>query len=124
RPQLIVTRDESAVIGFPYRDYLEVHYSFPNLEDFRQNFPEMFDACTRASSREEAPRGVLLPFRDRSNRRMAETVFWGVALEEGEQWVEMNLVAIPEQEEPGDSPAEGYTLREATAADREAISAL
>jgi hypothetical protein len=75
-------------------------------------------------TREEAPRGVLLSFRDRPNRRIADDIFWPLALEEGREWVEMNWVAVPEQPEPGNEVASGFTIREATDADRAAIAAL
>ncbi len=123
-PDHVITEGENAVIGVPYRDFLIVHYSFTDLEVFRQRFPELFDACTRASSRDEAPRGVVLPFRDRVNRGWSEKTFWGVMLEDGPEWVEMSLVAIPQQDEPADQLEGGFSLREATAADRAAVSGI
>ena len=124
RPGLIVTEGEGAVIGFPYRDYLQIHYAFPDFESFRGGFPDMFNQVAAASSKEEAPRGAILHFRDRPNRGLAETVFWSVALDEGPEWVEMNHVSLPEQTEPGDALIEGFTVREATDADLAAIGAL
>ena len=115
RPELVVTEDESCVIGFPYRDYLDVQYGFQEVADFRDRFTDLFNKTTAASSKQEAPRGVMLSFRDRPNRALADTTFWSVLLQEGAQWVEMNRVAVPEQDEPGDSIEGGYTVREATA---------
>lgn len=124
RPQLIVREDDSAVIGFPYRDFLEISYSFPEIEVFQARLPELFNRVTEASSKQEAPRGVLLRFRDRPNRPVAETVFWPLALDEGAQWVEMNLVAVPEQPEPDDSLEGGLHVREASESDYDAIARL
>lgn len=124
RPQLMITEGEAAVIGRPYRDYLEIHYAFPEVEAFRDLFGGMFNRVVSASSKQEAPRGVVLSFRDRPNRSLANTVFWSLALEEGEQWVEMNLVAVPEQPEPENSLGEGFSIRPAAAEDRESIRAL
>ena len=122
RPELIVTEEDWAVIGVPTMDTLEIHYAFPDREKFHDRFGEMFDRLVLASSVEEAPRGVVLPFRDRPNRSMANTVFWGILMAEGREWVEMSRVAVPEMDEPGDSAGEGYRMREATEADRSVIA--
>ena len=125
RPELVVTEGESCVVGFPYRDYLDVQYGFVEVADFRDRFTELFTRTTEASSKTEAPRGVILSFRDRPNRALADTTFWSVMLEEGKQWVEMNWVAVPEQDPPADALEGGYTVREATAeADGAAVAAL
>ena len=124
RPELIVDEDEAAVIGVPARDYLEIHYAFPDPPMFHDRFGDLFDRVVAASSKLEAPRGLRLPFRDRPNRSRANTVFWPLALDEGPQWVEMSRVAIPEQPEPGDSLAEGHRVREAGDADRDAVAEL
>jgi hypothetical protein len=124
RPQLIVMEDERVVVGQPVRDFLVVHYAFPDVPEFRENFQRMFDACTYASSQEEAPRGVILNFRDRPNRALAVTIFWDCALEEAGHWVEMDHLSVPEQDEPGDSIEGGYQVRDATEADRDTISKL
>ena len=76
RPGLIVMDGQAAVIGHPYRDFLEIHYGFPDVEPFRDDFAELFKRCVSASSKEEAPRGVVLSFRDRPNRSLADTIFW------------------------------------------------
>lgn len=122
RPGLIAMEGQEAVIGHPYRDYLEVHYGFPDVETFRDDFAAMFNRCVSASDKGEAPRGVVLSFRDRPNRSLADTVFWSILLEEGPQWVELNWVAVPEQPEPEPTVAGGFTVREATDADRDAIA--
>ena len=66
----------------------------------------MLEKVVAGSSKAEAPRGLVLSFRDRPNRMTADTVFWSVAMEQGEQWVEMNLVAVPEQPEPSNNLGE------------------
>ena len=114
RPELVVTDDESAVVGFPNRDYLEILYGFQEVADFRDKFNSLFAKVTEASSKEEAPRGIILSFRDRPNRGTADTTFWGSALEEGPEWVEMNWIAVPEQDEPVDTLDGGFTVKEAT----------
>jgi hypothetical protein len=124
RPQLIVTEGERAVVSVPYRDRLEVHYAFPEVADFRDHFGRLFDRSVGASSKEEAPRGLVISFRDRPNRALAQTVFWSLILDEGKEWVEMNLVSVPEQAEPADSIAEGYTVRAATTDDFDAVADL
>jgi N-acetylglutamate synthase-like GNAT family acetyltransferase len=124
RPELIVFEGDATVIGFPNRDRLEVHYGFPEVILFRDHFREPFTQCVAASSREEAPRGVLISFRDRPNHLRAQPVFWPLALEEGREWVEMSWVAVPEQPEPEEAIEGGFTVREATTTDRDAIAAL
>ncbi len=124
RPELMVTEGEAAVIGRPYADRLELHYGFPELETFRARFGDMFARVIAASSKAEAPRGLVLAFRDRPNRATAETVFWLLALDQGRQWVEMNLFSLPEQPEPADEAGAGFRLRAATGADDAALIAL
>jgi len=125
RPELVVTEDESCVVGFPYRDYLDIQYGFQEVADFRDRFVELFTKVTEASNKNEAPRGVLLSFRDRPNRALADTTFWSVLLSEGAQWVEMNWVAVPEQDEPSDAIEGGFKVREATTgADNAAVATL
>lgn len=121
RPQLFVTEGESAVVGLPLRDCLEVHYAFPDIEAFVDRFPAMLEKASGASNRSEAPRGLVIAFRDRPNRMTADTVFWSLAMDQGEQWVEMSLVAVPETAAPGSDLGDGYRLTEASAADDRAI---
>jgi hypothetical protein len=122
RPGLIASEGMSAVISVPYCDYLEIHYAFPEVEVFRDRFGDLFDRSVGASSKAEAPRGLIIAFRDRPNRALAQTVFWNLALDEGQEWVEMNWVAVPEQPEPDNSLAGGYTVREATQADADILA--
>ena len=124
RPELVSRQGDAAVVGRPHRGYLEVHYGFPDVPQFRDHFAEVFEACTNASNKQEAPRGVLLSFRDRPNRDTAEKIFWLLALEEGRQWVEMDWVAVPEQPEPGVAVADRFVVREAGEKDRDAIAAI
>lgn len=124
RPALIVIEDESAVVGRPHRDFLEVHYAFPDVPAFRHRFNELFERCTEASSKEEAPRGVVIPFRDRPNRALAEQLFWDAALDEAGQWVELDWPAVPEMPEPPATLEGGFLVREAAEADRDAIAGL
>lgn len=122
RPELIVTGEDSTVLCRPYRDFLEVHYAYGEVPAFRDHFKEMLKEALSHSSREEAPRGVILAFRDRPNRPMAAQLFWETALEESKHWVEVEFTSVPEMEEPSNELEHGYTIREAGDADREAIA--
>ena len=124
RPELIVADGEATVVARPHRDFLEVHYAFPDVQEFGDRFNEIFDRCTRASNKQEAPRGVVVSFRDRPNRALAETIFWESALAEGGHWVELDWLAVPEQDDPGDSIEGGFQVRDATQADRDTVSRL
>jgi hypothetical protein len=124
RPDLVATQGEAAVIGFPLRDFLEVHYAFPEIEMFVDRFGEMFDRVVGASSKAEAPRGLVIAFRDRPNRMTADTVFWASALEQGEQWVEMNLTPVPEQPEPQNDIGDGYEMADAGPQNDQALAAV
>ncbi len=124
RPELIVMEDDRAVVGQPLRDFLVMHYAFPEVAEFSDHFREMFNRCTFASTMQEAPRGAILSFRDRPNRALAVTLFWDCALVEGGHWVEMNHLAVPEQDDPGEAIEGGYQVRDATDADREIVSKL
>lgn len=122
RPQLIISEDDCMVVGFPHRDFLQLHYGFPDIEHFRRNFTQLVTRLCAASSKAEAPRGLLLPFRDRPNRFLAEDYFWELGMQEGQQWVEMSLIAVPEQPEPEPAIAGGFHVREAGDGDREVLA--
>lgn len=124
RPELIVMEYDRAVVGQPLRDFLIMHYAFPEVAEFSDHFRQMFDRSTFASSKQEAPRGVILSFRDRPNRARAATIFWECVLLEGGHWVEMDHLSVPEQDEPGDAIEGGYQVRDATEADRDIVSKL
>lgn len=121
RPELIIIDGESVVLGRPYRDFLEVHYAFPEVEVFTYKFKPMFAQLMAAASKADAPRGVVLAFRDRPNRPKAEQLFWESTLEEAKHWVEADYNAVPEQPEPESTLEGGYTVREATEDDRISI---
>lgn len=121
RPELFASDFDNAVIGVPYRDFLLINYSYPDFENFRERFPAMLAQVTGASSNAEAPRGALLFFRDRPNRGLSETLFWSVFLSEAGEWVEMNHVSLPEQEPPSEALGDGFSVREATNLDLDAI---
>ncbi len=122
RPQLIVSEEDSVVLCRPYRDFLEVHYSYAEVPAFRDHFKPMLKAALSASSRDEAPRGVILAFRDRPNRPIATQLFWEAALEESKHWIEVEYASVPEMDEPGDQLEHGFTVHQATDADREAVA--
>jgi hypothetical protein len=110
RPNLIVTEGEAAVIGLPLRDFLEVNYAYPDIEMFVDRFPSMLEKLASGSNKTEAPRGMAIAFRDRPNRMTADTVFWSLAMDQGDQWVEMNLVAVPETPSPSPEIGDGYEI--------------
>lgn len=122
RPHLVITEDESILLARPYRDFLEVHYAYPDVPAFRERFKDMLKSSLSASSREEAPRGVLLAFRDRPNRPLANQLFWESTLRESKHWVEVEYNAVPEQPEPSNELEGGFSIREAAATDRDAIA--
>ena len=124
RPELIVSDEDRIVVGQPLRDFLVMHYAFVDVPEFSDYFKELFDRCTYASSKQEAPRGVILSFRDRPNRARAVTIFWDCALVEAGHWVEMDHLSVPEQDDPGDGIEGGYQLRDATNEDRDTIAKL
>jgi hypothetical protein len=125
RPDLVIRQgDDASVVSRVFRDYLEVHYGFADFTAFRERFAELFNFSIRTVDKAEAPRGIRLGFRDHPNRKVAEPVFWALALDEGPEWVEMQWIAVPEQDEPADAIEGGYKVREATDADRDAIAAL
>ncbi len=124
RPELIIMEYDRVVVGQPLRDFLVMHYAFPEIGEFSDHFKQMFDRCTFASSQQEAPRGVILSFRDRPNRARAETIFWECVLIEDGHWVEMDHLSVPEQDEPGDAIEGGFQVCDATDADRDTVSRL
>lgn len=121
-PELVANAGDAYLVGYLYRDALQLHYAFPNREIFHDHFNEYFDRVIEASKQEDAPRGLVLSFRDRPNRSVAETVFWGLAMQQTREWVEMNWVAVPEMPEPSAELEGGFSVREATEADRDAIA--
>ena len=124
RPELIVMESDCVVVGQPLRDFLVMHYAFPEVADFSDGFKILFDRCTFASSRQEAPRGVILSFRDRPNRARAQTTFWDCALVEAGHWVETDHLSVPEQDDPGNEIEGGFQLRDATDTERDTVARL
>ncbi len=124
RREFIIMEYDRVVVGQPLRDFLVMHYAYPEIGEFSEHFKRMFDLCTFVSNKTEAPRGVILSFRDRPNRSRAEVIFWECALTEGGEWVEMDNLSVPEQEDPGDHIEGGFQGRDAGAADRETIAKL
>jgi hypothetical protein len=122
RPQLIVSEEDGVVLGRPYRDFLVVQYAYTEVPGFRDTFKPMLREVLDASSRDEAPRGVLLSFRDRPNRPIANQLFWEAALEESKHWVEVEYTSIPEVEAPSNAFDGGYKIREATRADDDGVA--
>jgi len=122
RPGLIATDEDSVVLCRPYRDFLEVHYAYAEVPAFRDTFKPMLKAVLSASNREEAPRGVILAFRDRPNRPLAAQLFWETGLEESKHWVEVEYTSVPEMDPPSDQLEGGFTVREATESDRDAVA--
>jgi hypothetical protein len=122
RPQLIVTEEDGLVLGRPYRDFLVIQYAYSEVPGFRDRFKPMLKAVLAASSREEAPRGVLLAFRDRPNRPIANQLFWEAALEESKHWVEVEYTSIPEMEAPGSDIEGGFSIVEASRGDGDAVA--
>lgn len=121
RPQLIVSEEDSILLARPYRDFLEIHYAYGEVPAFRDTFKPMLKAALSASNRDEAPRGVLLAFRDRPNRPIANQIFWEAALEESKHWIEVEYTSVPEMEGPSSELEGGFTVREATEADRDDV---
>ena len=124
RPGLIATEEDSVVLCRPYRDFLEVHYAYAEVPAFRDTFKPMLKAVLSASNREEAPRGVILAFRDRPNRPMAAQLFWETGLEESKHWVEVEYASVPEMDPPSEELEHGFTVREASEADRETVASV
>jgi hypothetical protein len=124
RPALILSEEDSVVLCRPYRDFLEVHYAYAEVPAFRDRFKPMLKSVLSASSRDEAPRGVVLAFRDRPNRPIANQLFWEAALEESKHWLELEYTSVPEMDAPGDQLEHGFAVHEAMAADREGIASV
>ena len=122
RPQLIDSEEGGVVLARPYRDFLEIHYAYEEVPAFRDHFKPMLKAVLSASSREEAPRGVVLAFRDRPNRPIAAQLFWEATLEESKHWIEVEFSSVPEMDPPANELEHGFTVHEASQADREAIA--
>jgi energy-coupling factor transporter ATP-binding protein EcfA2 len=123
RPDLVALEGESAVLGFPYRDHLVIHYSLPDLATFLARFSDLFRRCVAVASQEETPRGVLVRFHDRSHRRLTDAVFSQIRLAQGPAWVDMGSTEAPKLARPG-WLAEGYEVREASFEDLAAIGEL
>ena len=124
RPGLIVTEEDSVVLCRPYRDFLQVHYAYTEVPAFRDTFKPMLKASLSASSRDVAPRGVILAFRDRPNRPLAAQLFWETGLEESKHWIEVEYTSVPEMDAPSGQIEGGFDVREATDADRDAVAAV
>jgi ABC-type multidrug transport system fused ATPase/permease subunit len=124
RPELVVIEGNSAVVGFPYRDYLVVHYSLPDLDAFVARFPALFGRCVSASNDEEAPRGTVVRFHDRFSRSRTDSVFASLKLLHGPEWTQMVLKHAPAPSSLHHHMPAGYGVRVASPDDLEVIGEL
>lgn len=121
RPELVVLDGEAVLAGQVRRRQVELHYAFPDRDEFVKRFPPMFARLLDGVQQSEAPMGFRLRLIDRSSRPYVEPVLKTHAFELSREWMEMTLVELPDAPLPADGIAPGFVLRDARPSDAQAI---
>ncbi|MEX1254431.1 MAG: N-acetyltransferase [Dehalococcoidia bacterium] len=117
RPELIVEEGEAVLIGQPRWQRIDVHYAFPERDAFARQFPELFGRLASAAGESDAPLGFRLRLVDRPSLPYIEPVLIALAFELSREWLEMELIELPDNRPSADEIAPGFVLREVRAQD-------
>jgi mycothiol synthase len=123
-PGWIVKDGEALVIAAPAAGSIDLHYSFPSADVFRQRFPLMFQRLSRAVMTGDAPFGYRFRLTERSSRPFVEPVLTSLAFEQSREWMLMELVELPGAPALSEDIAPGFHLRPAKPEDIPDIIAL
>jgi ribosomal protein S18 acetylase RimI-like enzyme len=120
-PELIVSDGEAVLIGQPRWQRIDIQYAFPGRDAFVRQFPALFERLAADANEADAPLGFRLRLIDRSSRPYIEPVLIALAFELSREWMEMELIELPDGGAPADEVAPGFVLREVRAQDAGAI---
>ncbi len=113
-PELIVADDKGAMFLKPWQDVLLLVYGFADRDSLQQRFQPLVEKLADGLDTARWPTGVYLRLTDHPNRPFIEPVLTGCAFEPLHEWIEMDLIELPEADPPSPAVAPGYLLRPAT----------
>jgi ribosomal-protein-alanine N-acetyltransferase len=123
-PELVAAEEKGAIVLKPWGDWLWLVYGFADRDALRQRFPPLLERLLKglgvarlSGGQARWPDGVRVRFTDHPNRPFVEPVLMGCAFEVHDEWMEMDLLELPESGPPSPNVAPGYVLRPITEED-------
>jgi ribosomal protein S18 acetylase RimI-like enzyme len=113
-PELVAFDEKGAVVLKPWGDWLWLVYGFADADALRQRFQPLLERLLKGLNPARWPGGARIRFTDHPNRPFVEPVLAGCAFEIHDEWMEMDLLELPEAAPPSPQVAPGYFLRPAT----------
>jgi len=110
-PELVAADEKGAIVLKPRGDWLWLVYGFADRDALRQRFPPLLERLAKGLDASRWPDGVRVRFIDHPNRPYVEPVLMGCAFEVHDEWMEMDLLELPESGPPSPNVAPGYVLR-------------
>jgi ribosomal-protein-alanine N-acetyltransferase len=129
--EFVAVEEKAAMFLKPWQDWLWLVYGFADRDALRQRFQPLLERLVKGLAAARWPDGIRLRFTDHPNRPFIEPVLTGCAFQVHDEWMEMDLLELPEADAPSRQVTPGYLLRPATEddlpeyieLDREAFSA-
>jgi ribosomal protein S18 acetylase RimI-like enzyme len=130
-PELVAVEEKAAMFLKPWLDWLWLVYGFADRDAMRQRFQPLLERLVKGLDAARWPDGLHVRFTDHPNRPFIEPVLTGCAFEVHDEWMEMDLLELPQLAPPSPQVTPGYLLRPAKeddlpeyiVLDREAFSA-
>jgi len=113
-PELVVADEKGAMFLKPWQDRLWLVYGFADRDALQQRFQPLLEKLTKGLDAARWREGIRLRFTDHPNRPFVEPVLTSCAFELHDEWMEMDLVELPEAGPSSPHVAPGYLLRPAT----------
>lgn len=113
-PELVAVGDKGAMFFKPRQDVLMLVYGFADRDSLQQRFQPLLEGVAGGLDAARWPGGISLRLTDHPNRPFIEPVLTGCAFEPRHEWIEMDLIELPEADPLSPAVAPGYLLRPAT----------
>jgi len=113
RPELVAAEEKAIMVLKPWLDWLWLVYGFADADVLRLCFQPLLERLVKGLDPARWPDGLRVRFTDHPNRPFIEPVLAGCAFEVHDEWMEMNLLELPEAHAPSVQVVPGYTLRPA-----------
>jgi ribosomal protein S18 acetylase RimI-like enzyme len=124
RPELVAASETGLMLLSPKGSRAWLHYAFDSIDTLRRDFRSMSERLAGSLKADEAKNGVFLWYTDQPNRPYIEPVLSECLFKLKDEWMEMDLAALPEAPAPSDEVAPGLVLRPIAASEYEAIAAI
>jgi ribosomal-protein-alanine N-acetyltransferase len=113
-PKLVAAEEKGVMLLKPWGDWLWLTYGFADRDALRQRFQPLLKRLVKGLDASRWPDGIRVRFTDHPNRPFIEPVLTGCAFELIYEWMEMDLLELPEAGLPSPRVAPGCVLRAAT----------